>query len=76
MKQMEDKQMEQTKIYVAKVFDGKNARSSKYTLVDVRELEKLIESKAKVDNFIVTACRFMGYTALVVAGIVFGVILL
>ena len=67
--------MEQTKIYVAKVFDG-NARSSKYTLVDARELEKLIESKAKVDNFIVTACRFMGYTALVVAGIVFGVILL
>lgn len=68
--------MEQTKIYVAKVFDGKNAKSSKYTLVESSELDKLIESKAKLDNFIVTACRFIGYTALVVAGIVFGVILL
>jgi len=66
--------MEQ-KINVANVFRGKRAKSN-YTLVDARELEELIDSRAEVEAFIMLFKKILGYTALVAAGIVLGVILL
>ena len=66
--------MEQ-KINVANVFRGKRAKSN-YTLVDARELEELIDSRAEVEALIMLFKKILGYTALVVTGIVLGVILL
>lgn len=66
--------MEQ-KIKVANVFKGKRAKS-KYTLVEARELEALMDSRAEVEAFIAAFKKILGYTALVAAGIVLGVILL
>lgn len=65
--------MEQ-KINVANVFKGRE--KSKYTFVDARELEELIDSRAEVEAFIMLFKKILGYTALVAAGIVLGVILL
>lgn len=65
--------MEQ-KINVANVFKGRV--KSKYTFVDARELEELIDSRAEVEAFIMLFKKILGYTALVAAGIVLGVILL
>ena len=66
--------MEQ-KINVANVFKGKRTKS-KYTLVEARELEELIDSRAEVEAFIAAFKKMLGYIALVAVGIVLGVILL
>ena len=66
--------MEQ-KINVANVFRGKRAKSN-YTLVDARELEELIDSRAEVEALITIFKKILGYIALVTTGIVLGVILL
>ena len=65
--------MEQ-KINVANVFKGR--AKSKYTFVDARELEELIDSRAEVEALIILFKKILGYTTLVVTGIVLGVILL
>lgn len=66
--------MEQ-KINVANVFKGKRAKSN-YTLVDARELEELIDSRAEVESFIMAFQKILRYTGLVAAGIILGAILL
>ena len=66
--------MEQ-KINVANVFKGKRTKS-KYTLVEVRELEALMDSKANVEAFIMTFKKVLGYVALVAIGIALGVVFL
>nr|WP_314758406.1 hypothetical protein [uncultured Lachnoanaerobaculum sp.] len=66
--------MEQ-KINVANVFRGKRAKSN-YTLVDARELEELIDSRANVEAFIMTFKKVLGYVALVAIGIALGVVFL
>lgn len=67
--------MLQTKIKVAKVFDGKRANNM-YTTVESKELEELRDSKERLDNLIMTATKFILYTSLIVTGVVFGAILL
>ena len=66
--------MEQ-KINVANVFKGKRAKSN-YTLVDARELEELIDSRAEVEVFIMAFQKILRYTGLVAAGIILGAVLL
>lgn len=66
--------MEQ-KINVANVFKGKRAKSN-YTLVDARELEELIDSRAEVEALIMAFQKILRYTGLVAAGIILGAILL
>lgn len=65
----------ETKIKVAQVFGGRR-HNTKYTIVDREELEELIDSRAEVDALITIFKKILGYTALVTAGIVLGVILL
>lgn len=67
--------MLQTKIKVAKVFDGKRA-NNRYTTVESKELEELRDSKERLDDLIMTATKFILYTSLIVTGVVFGAILL
>ena len=66
--------MEQ-KINVANVFKGKRAKS-KYTLVEARELEALMDSRANVEAFIMTFKKVLGYVALVAIGVALGVVFL
>lgn len=66
--------MEQ-KINVANVFKGKRTKS-KYTLVEARELEELMDSKVNVEAFIMTFKKVLGYVALVAIGIALGVVFL
>lgn len=65
--------MEQ-KINVANVFKGR--AKSKYTFVDARELEELIDSRAEVEAFIMAFQKILRYTGLVAAGIILGAVLL
>lgn len=66
--------MEQ-KINVANVFKGKRTKS-KYTLVEARELEALMDSRANVEAFIMTFKKVLGYVTLVAIGIALGVVFL
>ena len=65
----------ETKIKVAQVFGGRR-HNTKYTIVDREELEELIDSRAEVEALITIFKKILGYTALIAAGIVLGVILL
>ena len=65
----------ETKIKVAQVFKGRR-HNTKYTNVDREELEELIDSRAEVEALITIFKKILGYTALIAAGIVLGVILL
>lgn len=66
--------MEQ-KINVANVFKGKRVKS-KYTLVEARELEALMDSRTNFEAFIMTFKKVLGYVALVAIGIALGVVFL
>lgn len=65
----------ETKIKVAQVFKGRR-HNTKYTIVDREKLEELISSRAEVEALINIFKKILGYTALIAAGIVLGVILL
>lgn len=65
----------ETKIKVAQVFKGRR-HNTKYTIVDRKELEELIDSRAEVEALITIFKKILEYTALIAAGIVLGVILL